>query len=100
MDEISGSLSERVSIERLDATRDAIGGSSDVWLAEGEVWASVLTVRADGLEAAGRWRVTMRVRSIGFDRRIGWRGRWLRVVAVEDAGERSGLVTVVAEDER
>jgi head-tail adaptor len=100
MSEIAGTLSERVTIERRDPARDAIGGATGGWTGEGSFWAAIRAERADGFDAPARWRVTLRGRDIGFEHRIGWAGRHLRVVAIADDAGRTGLVTVIAEEER
>ena len=89
MTELSGSLRERVTIERRLGNRDALGGAVGAYAYDGAAWAAVsplipadLTV-ADSLSALPRWQVTMRKREgIDLKTRLVWRGRFLGVRSV------------------
>lgn len=89
MSEFSGSLRERVSIERRRAERDVLAGAKRGYDYDGAAWVAVtplmpagLTV-ADALSAQPRWQVTMRKRE-GIDpaTRLVWRGKFLAVKTV------------------
>ena len=89
MTELSGSLRERVTIERRLGNRDALGGAVGAYAYDGAAWAAVsplipadLTV-ADSLSALPRWQVTLRKREgIDLKTRLVWRGRFLGVRSV------------------
>ena len=89
MTELSGSLRERVTIERRLGNRDALGGAVGAYAYDGAAWAAVsplipadLTV-ADSLSALPRWQVTMRKREgVDLKTRLVWRGRFLGVLSV------------------
>ena len=89
MTELSGSLRERVTLERRLGNRDALGGAVGAYAYDGAAWAAVsplipadLTV-ADSLSALPRWQVTMRKREgVDLKTRLVWRGRFLGVRSV------------------
>ena len=89
MTELSGSLRERVTIERRLGNRDTLGGAVGAYAYDGAAWAAVsplipadLTV-ADSLSALPRWQVTLRKREgIDLKTRLVWRGRFLGVRSV------------------
>ena len=86
MTEFSGTLRERVTIERRLGNRDALGGAVGAYAYDGAAWAAVsplipadLSV-ADSLSALPRWQVTMRKREgVDLKTRLVWRGRFLGV---------------------
>ena len=89
MTELSGTLRERVTLERRLGNRDALSGAVGAYAYDGAAWAAVsplipadLTV-ADSLSALPRWQVTMRKREgIDLKTRLVWRGRFLGVRSV------------------
>ena len=89
MTELSGTLRERVTLERRLGNRDALGGAVGAYAYDGAAWAAVsplipadLTV-ADSLSALPRWQVTLRKREgIDLKTRLVWRGRFLGVRSV------------------
>ena len=89
MTEFSGTLRERVTLERRLGNRDALGGAVGAYAYDGAAWAAVsplipadLTV-ADSLSALPRWQVTMRKREgVDLKTRVVWRGRFLGVRSV------------------
>jgi head-tail adaptor len=87
--EFSGSLRERVTIERRTESRDAAGGRNGPWLYDGAAWVGVTPLipaslaAADTLSASPRWQVVMRKREgIGVGTRLVWRGKFLAVRSV------------------
>ncbi|MDB5685368.1 MAG: hypothetical protein JWM75_3066 [Sphingomonas bacterium] len=105
--ELAGRLRERITIERRETTRDAVGGTSGGWTPIGEWWAAVAPdgsgdiVAADRRTAAARWRITLRT---GADLRIGdrltWRGTRMRVRRRIDDPAQPDRITVETEEER
>lgn len=89
MSEFTGTLRERVTIERRLGNRDALAGASGRYAYEGGAWVAVSPLIpadmsiADSLSAMPRWQVTMRKRE-GIDQRtrLIWRGRFLGVRAI------------------
>lgn len=89
MTEFSGSLRERVTLERRLGNRDALGGAVGAYAYDGAAWAAVSPLipadltQADSLSALPRWQVTMRKREgIDLKTRLVWRGRFLGVRSV------------------
>lgn len=89
MTELSGTLRERVTLERRLGNRDALGGAVGAYAYEGAVWAAVSPLipadltAADSVSALPRWQVTMRKREgVDLKTRLVWRGRFLGVRAV------------------
>ena len=89
MTEFSGTLRERVTLERRLGNRDALGGAVGAYAYDGAAWAAVsplipadLSV-ADSLSALPRWQVTIRKREgVDLKTRLVWRGRFLGVRSV------------------
>lgn len=84
--EFTGTLSERVGIERPVAVRNAMGLQEPGWEQVCRCLASVLLEsvgaesEAQALSAMPRFRVTIRKRDgIALDQRISWKGRKLMV---------------------
>lgn len=104
--ERAGRLSERVSLERRQAARDALGGDGAAWALEAVLWAEVAP-ESGGVEASAagrrgerRWAVTLRRRDgLGLDCRLVWKGRTLRVRFVEDDPRLGDVVTLRCEEE-
>lgn len=89
MTEFSGSLRERVTLERRLGNRDALGGAVGAYAYDGAAWAAVSPLipadltQANSLSALPRWQVTMRKREgIDLKTRLVWRGRFLGVRSV------------------
>ena len=89
MQELSGTLRERVTLERRLGNRDALGGAIGSYAYDGAAWAAVSPLfpadltQADSLSALPRWQVTMRKREgVDLKTRLVWRGRFLGVRAV------------------
>lgn len=89
MTELSGTLRERVTIERRLGNRDAMGGAIGAYAYDGAAWAAVSPLipadltEADSLSALPRWQVTMRKREgVDLKTRLVWRGRFLSVRSV------------------
>ena len=89
MTELTGTLRERVTLERRLGNRDALGGAVGAYAYDGAAWAAVsplipadLSV-ADSLSALPRWQMTMRKREgVDLKTRLVWRGRFLGVRSV------------------
>jgi head-tail adaptor len=89
MSEFSGTLRERVTIERRLGNRDALGGAVGAYAYDGAAWVSLMPMvpadlaAADSLSALPRWQVTMRKREgIDMRTRLVWRGKYLGVRGV------------------
>ena len=104
--ELAGALTERVAIERRDATRDDLGGASGEWVTLAEVWAAVVP---DGVAAAAEgatrsampsWAVTIRARELAFDDRLAWQGRRLRIERIAADPRAPDRLTLTAREER
>lgn len=107
MSEFSGTLRERVTLERRLGNRDALGGAVGAYAYEGAAWAAVsplipadLTV-ADSLSALPRWQVTMRKREgVDLKTRLVWRGRFLGVRSVVSDPRDPARMVVTCEEKR
>ncbi len=107
MTELSGTLKERVTLERRLGNRDALGGAVGAYAYDGAAWAAVsplipadLTV-ADSLSALPRWQVTMRKREgVDFKTRLVWRGRFLGVRSVISDPRDPARMVLTCEEKR
>ena len=107
MTEFSGSLRERVTLERRLGNRDALGGAIGAYAYDGAAWAAVsplipadLTV-ADSLSALPRWQVTMRKREgVDLKTRLVWRGRFLGVRSVVSDPRDPARMVLTCEEKR
>jgi head-tail adaptor len=107
MTEFSGTLRERVTLERRLGNRDALGGAIGSYAYDGAAWAAVsplipadLSV-ADSLSALPRWQVTMRKREgIDLKTRLVWRGRFLGVRSVVSDPRDPARMVVTCEEKR
>lgn len=105
--ELTGRLRSRVTIERREPLRDALGGASGEWGAIGNAWAELVpdgtgaAQVGDARSMAPRWRVTLRAGPVvAIGDRLVWRGRRLRVrQRIEDPGL-PDRITINAEEER
>lgn len=91
-DELAGRLSERVTIEQWQESRDAAGLSDGAWVVDAVVPAHVALERpansdflmGDAERTVSRWRVTLRVPlALAVTSRLWWRGERLTVLGVE-----------------
>lgn len=103
--ELAGLLRRRVTIERRDGARDALGGGDGAWTVVAMRWAAIEpdgtgdAVAGEAADAAARFRVTLRPGvQVSIGDRVGWVGRALRVRAiVEDPGRPDRIVLRVEE---
>tara|TARA_R110000868_G_scaffold244926_2_gene501394 strand:+ start:4911 stop:5234 length:324 start_codon:yes stop_codon:yes gene_type:complete len=100
----TGSLRERVMIERPVRVGDGTGGESVSWTELGEVWAEVASLagsevtQAERDEARGSYTVTMRHRDdVNADMRLVWRGKTLNIRSLRDPDGRRRWLVVSAE---
>ncbi|WP_416909129.1 MAG: head-tail adaptor protein [Polymorphobacter sp.] len=89
--ELAGRLSERVTIEHWQESRDAAGLSDGAWVVDGVVPAHVAldaavngdAVMGDAERTVARLRVTLRApQRLGVTSRLWWRGERLTVLGV------------------
>lgn len=107
MSEFTGTLRERVTIERRLGNRDALAGASGRYAYEGGAWVAVSPLIpadmsiADSLSAMPRWQVTMRKRE-GIDQRtrLIWRGRFLGVRAIISDPRNAAQMVLTCEERR
>jgi len=101
-----GELDQRVTLESATLASDGAGGATSSWAAYATVWAKVgpMTYRyrermlADRQEASADYLVVIRRRSDVLEKhRIGWRGRYLNVRFVREAGPRKAYLVLEAE---
>lgn len=105
--EFAGTLSERITIERAIATRDAMGRQDSGWEPVCSCLASVISdgvgAESEGqaLSAMPRFRVTIRARDgIAIDQRVTWRGRRLMVRQVLDDPRAKDRIALRCEEVR
>ncbi len=104
--EFSGTLRERVTIERRAPGRDSLGGRAGNWLYDGAAWVGVSPLippnlnAAESLSAMPKWQVVMRKREgIVPGSRLVWRGRFLQVRSVvSDPREPAQMILTTEED--
>ena len=107
MTELSGTLRERVTLERRLGNRDALGRAVGAYAYDGAAWAAVsplipagLAV-ADSLSALPRWQVTMRKREgVDLKTRLVWRGRFLSVRGVISDPRDPARMVLTCEEKR
>lgn len=107
MTEFSGTLRERVTLERRLGNRDALGGAVGAYAYDGAAWAAVSPLipaelsAADSLSALPRWQVTMRKREgVDLKTRLVWRGRFLGVRSVVSDPRDPARMVVTCEEKR
>ena len=105
MDEFSGSLRERVAVERLVSTPDDSGNAVLDWAEDGPAWAALTPADAgpalagEGRVSRPRYRLTLRPRAhLGLASRFHWLGRVLTVVRIETDPRRTDRVTLLVEE--
>lgn len=98
-----GKLDQRVSLQSKTLTDDGAGGASETWTEYAEVWAQVrpMTGREREIamrnEAHANYVVTIRHRTVSPLDRILWRGRYLNIRFVKEAGPRNQYLDIEAE---
>jgi head-tail adaptor len=105
--EFTGTLNERVLIERLTSARNAMGLQEQVWENLCECLASIVleTIgpesEGQALSAMPRYRVTIRQREgIAIDQRISWRERKLMVRQMLDDPRAKDRIAMRCEEVR
>lgn len=104
MADFAGALSERVIIEQWLAARDEAAADVGGWGAAEAVAAAVLAdgggaVEGEARRTRRRWRVVLRAGPrVGLTSRLLWRGRVLRVLAVEEDPALPDRLTLRVED--
>ncbi|MBC7504292.1 MAG: head-tail adaptor protein [Sandarakinorhabdus sp.] len=102
-EELTGTMVERVAIERFVAARDDAGADVGEWRGAGAAWAAIVPDGAGAALGAARrtrrrWRVTMRAAAaVEITSRLVWRGMWLAVLAVESDPRRADRIVVRCE---
>lgn len=107
MTEFSGTLKERVTIERRLGQRDTLGGAIGSYAYDGAAWVAVSPLipgnlaEADSRSALPRWQVTMRKREgVDLKTRLVWRGRFLGVRAVVSDPRDPARMVLTCEESR
>lgn len=107
MTEFTGTLRERVTIERRLGNRDALAGASGRYAFEGGAWVAISPLipadmsAADALSALPRWQVTMRKREgIDLRTRLVWRGRFLGVRGIVSDPRNPAQMVLTCEEAR
>ncbi len=108
MSGFAGRLRDRVTIERQDAGRDALGGANGGWSEVRSAWAAVVPgqtgapVRAGARDALPNWLVT--IRAEGAVPMLGdhvlWKGRRLRVRLIGEDQRRPDRLVLGTEEQR
>jgi len=103
MEELSGTLRERVAIEAWVDVRDNAGASAGHWQMQGAAFAAIAPDGAGGNEGEARrsrrrWRVTLRAGAdVRLTSRLIWRGEVLSVLAVEQDPQAADRVVLRCE---
>ena len=100
-----GDLRERVELQSMSPTRDAIGGEVQGWTTLANVWAQVTPMsageqyRRQQMQASAQWKVTIRYRAdITSKMRVLWSGRTFQVKGVTSADERKRFLAMACEE--
>lgn len=106
-EELSGTLIERVAIERFVDLRDDAGATIGHWASAGSAWAAITpdssgnaapVFDGEARRTRRRWRVTLRApAAVGLTSRLVWRGQWLAVLSVADDPRRPDRVELRCE---
>lgn len=101
----SGELRERVTLQMAQRARDAVGGFSEQWLPQAEVWARVQPMGAgerfwrQQIEAKADWRVSIRYRSdVTTKLRVRWGNRLFQIRGVTNPDERKVFLDLACEE--
>lgn len=108
MSEFAGALRERIVFERPGGAPDPAaaptGGAA--WYHDGAAWAAVEPlgpgerIVAGALSARPRWRLIIRARDgLDLDSRVLWRGRILRLVAIEADPRTADRMLLLSEEQ-
>lgn len=107
MSEFAGTLSERITIERLVGARTPMGVQQTQWepvcrcLAAVALEGAGAESEAQALSAMPKYRVTIRWREgIAIDQRLNWRGRLLMVRQLLDDPRARDRITMRCEEVR
>lgn len=101
----AGDLRERVTIQRVATTRDAIGGLIETWSTLMTVYAKVAPMsageqyRRQQIQAKADWKVTVRyVNTIAPADRIVWRERTFQIKGITNADMRRRFLDLACEE--
>lgn len=103
MDELSGTLSQRVAIEAWIDLRDDAGAAAGYWRAAGSAFAAIVAdggggVAGEARRSRRRWRVTLRAPvAVALTSRLQWNGGVLAVLAVDNDPRRPDRVVLRCE---
>ena len=100
-----GALRERVDIQRVAETKDAIGSPIQSWSTLATTWAEVRPAsggeafRRQQMQASAAWTVILRYRSdLTPQMRIAWRGRLFQIRALENFDLRRRFLGIAADE--
>ena len=101
----AGKLRERVTIEQVATSRDAVGGTVETWSQLAQVWARVepMSVRESYqrhvMNAQASWKVTIRHRSdVTAKMRVRWGARMFEIKGITNADERRFMLALSCEE--
>jgi SPP1 family predicted phage head-tail adaptor len=105
MEPAAGELRERVTIQRVTSTRDAIGGVIETWSTLMTVYAKVAPMsageqyRRQQIQAKADWKVTVRyANTIAPADRIVWRERTFQIKGITNPDMRRRFLDLACEE--
>lgn len=101
----AGDLRERVAIEQVSTSRDAVGGIVETWSGIAEVWARVMPMSQreswyrQQMNASAAWKIHMRWRpDVTTKHRVRWDSRTFEIRGVANPDERKRWLELSAEE--
>lgn len=101
----AGDLRERVLIQQVSTTRDAMGGEIQAWSNLGTFWAQVAPMsageqyRRSQVQSSANWKITVRYNaSITPQMRIAWRGHTFLVKGMTNPDMRRRFLELACEE--
>jgi len=100
-----GALRERIVVQTLDATKDAIGASIQDWSTLATIWAEVRPAssgeafRRSQMQSQSGWTIVARYRQdLTPQMRLVWRHRVFQIRGLENADMRRRFLSIAAEE--
>lgn len=101
----AGDLRERIVIEQVATTRDAVGGQVETWSNLATLWARVQPTSASerfyrqATNAAAGWKISIRYRTdITTKMRIVWGSRRFEIRGVQNIDEQKRFLELAADE--
>jgi SPP1 family predicted phage head-tail adaptor len=101
----AGDLRERVSIQQVSTTRDAMGGEIQSWANLGTFWAQVAPMsageqyRRQQVQSSANWKITIRYNAeVTPQMRVRWQGHVFLVKGITNPDARKRFLELACEE--